>query len=82
MAREEVVSQFNDVLPASAQGRHDQFDSAEPVEQVGPKRALGHAIPEAAIRCHDEPDVDAVRRVAADPFDGAVLDGTQQFRLP
>ena len=81
MAGEKVLHQLEDVAAPLAKRGHADVDAAQAIEQIGAERPLLHEIRESAIGRGDDPDVDPVHTVAADAFDGKILNRAQQLRL-
>ena len=81
MPLKEILRELQNVGPSLAQRRHTDVDAAQAIEEVRPKQPTLDESRQAAVGCGDDPDVDAVRALAADPLDREILDGPQQFGL-
>ena len=69
------------VFDPVAQGRHDDVDNAEAVEQILAELSRGHALREIAIGRRDDADVHVPRRLLSDRLDFAALQKSEQHRL-
>ena len=81
MALEEILRQLENVGPALAERRRVHLDPAQAVEEVGTEQTPLDQSGEAAVGGGDDANVDAVRAVAADPFDRQLLNRAQQLGL-
>ncbi|HMD34698.1 MAG TPA: hypothetical protein VKH42_07015 [Vicinamibacterales bacterium] len=73
--------ELQDVVRALAQRRHANVHAAQPVEEVGAKAFPLDALAKTAVGGGDDPDVDAVRPVAADTLDRKILNRAQKLCL-
>ncbi|SPE33762.1 hypothetical protein SBA2_800020 [Acidobacteriia bacterium SbA2] len=77
---EEVNERKHVFLPVS-QGRHEDWDDAETVEEVLAEAALLDGLFEIAVRSRDDPHIHADVLHSADAPDGLILQDSQQLRL-
>ena len=77
----EVGGEHGDVVRPRSQGRHDDANDLEAVEQVATKGACLHRRPERAIGGGDDADVHRAREVLTDAPHLSFLDGPQHLRL-
>ena len=78
---DEEFDERENILLAMPQGRNEDGDDAEPVEQVLAKGPIAHALLQIAIGGGDDADIHADILHAADAADGLILQRPQQFRL-
>jgi hypothetical protein len=76
-----VRDEHRQVLAPLAHRRKRQLDDRESVVEILPESACSDLVPEPAVRCRDDPDVDGLRVVGTDPADFASLEHTKELRL-
>src|SRR6266545_5688309 len=78
---QEVRGQEGQVALALAQRRNSDDQSVDPVEEVLPKRPVGHARLELLVRRGDQTKVDRDGSSSSQPLDLTRLQSTQELRL-
>src|SRR5579862_4020248 len=76
-----VLRERADVGPALPEGRQRDRQHVQPIEQILAKRAFRDALAEIPIRCGDDADIDRDRLGPPDPFEGALLQHSEELRL-
>ncbi len=78
---DEMVGQQDDVAPPLAQRRQVERKDVQTVKKVGPEPSRGEILLEVAIRCGDDPDIDADHAGGAERLELLFLEHPEQFGL-
>src|SRR5450756_1740348 len=76
-----MARESRNIRIALAQGRHQEREDVEPIEEVGPERPALHRLGQIAVRARHETDVDVQLLVSADTPKGAGVEDTKELHL-
>src|SRR5674476_773847 len=77
-----MARESRNIRIALAQGRHQEREDVEPIEEVGPERPALHRLGQIAVRARHETDVDIQLLVSADTPKGAGVEDTKELLVP
>ena len=78
---QEVACQGGDILAALPQGRDQQREDVQAIEQVFAEQTFCHRVGDVAVRRGNDANIEDHRLLAPHPLDFPLLENAQQFGL-